>query len=226
MKKKLNAVRSVIKDVRNECIIGLGAGSTVNLLIDEIAKNQIQIEVVTASQSTSSKLEEYGITEVSMEYAINKGLQIVFDGADQIILGEKFEILKGHGGALHREKILWKIANEIIILVDSSKISKTIDKYIPIEITPFSRFIVMKELKSNFPNYNIKIRSSSDQLFFLTDNNNYIVELHPINPISKLTDLHVELIKILGVVDTGIFSYFNDKEMKIVIGKNDGVEIY
>ena len=226
MKKKLNAVRSVINEIRNESLIGIGAGSTVNLLIDEIAKNQIQIEVVTASKGTSDKLEEYGIEEVTLEYATNQGVLKVFDGADQIILGEKIEVLKGHGGALHREKVLWKIANKIIILVDSDKISNTIDKYIPIEITPFSRFIVMKDLKSNFTNYNIKLRSYSNHLPFLTDNSNYIIELHPIKPITKLTNLHTKLREILGVVDTGIFSYFTDKDLKIIIGTDDGVEIY
>jgi ribose 5-phosphate isomerase A len=226
MKDKLNAVRSVINNIRDESLIGLGAGSTVNLLIDEIAKNQIQIEAVTASNKTSYKLEEYGIKEVSIEYGIKQGVQKVFDGADQIILGEEVEILKGHGGALHREKVLWNIANEIFVMVDSSKISNKIDKCIPVEITPFSRTYVMRELNHKFTSYNIRQRYLDNQVPYITENNNYIVELHPIEPITKLTHLHVKLSTILGVVDTGIFSHIRDKSMKIVIGYEDNVEIY
>lgn len=226
MKEKLRAIRSVIDDIRKENLIGLGAGSTVNLLIDEMVKNQLQIEVVTASNTTSNKLKENGITEVSIDYAFNQGVHKVFDGADQIILGDELEILKGHGGALHREKILWQMANEINILVDSSKISTFIDKYIPVEITPFSKSSVVKELSSKFTNYNIKIRSLDSQLPYITENNNYIVELHPIVPIYKLTNLHTELSKILGVVDTGIFSYLKSKKLRIIVGNEDSVEIY
>ena len=182
--------------------------------------------MVTASNTTSYKLEEYGIKEVSIEYAIKQGVQKVFDGADQIILGNELEILKGHGGALHREKVLWKIANEIFVIVDSSKISNKIDKYIPIEVTPFSSSFVMEELNSKFTDYKIKLRSLDNQLPYITENYNYIVELHPIDPITKLTSLHVKLSSILGVVDTGIFSHFKDKSMKIVIGYEDNVEIY
>ena len=62
----------------------------------------------------------------------------VFDGADQI--DSHGYLIKGGGGALLRENILASSARKIVIMADSTKFSKYLNKNVPVEIHPFAKY--------------------------------------------------------------------------------------
>ena len=71
-------------------------------------------------------------------------IDIVFDGADQI--DANLFMIKGGGGALLREKILMYSARKVIILADSSKFVDRFNRSVPIEVSPFARSTVHRDL--------------------------------------------------------------------------------
>ena len=95
------AVRLVKEDVK---VVGLGSGSTVSFIVREIARLPGKESIEYVPTSLQIKLEaEKSSLRIADENRIPH-TDIVFDGADQI--DKKFNMIKGGGGALLREKIL------------------------------------------------------------------------------------------------------------------------
>lgn len=202
--------------------IALGAGSTVNKIIEYMDKKRGDISVVTASAATSYKLMEVGIPEVSFVYAHGK-ISVLIDGADQIKRVNGFEIIKGHGGALVREKILWESADNIIVAIDSSKLVEQFTTYVPVEITPFALPMVTNKIhdKLGIPIDKIQLREYKNGVPLITENNNFIIDLF-IEPMQTIEKFGQDLKTITGVVDTGIFA-FNEKNIEVIVGKENSV---
>ena len=66
----------------------------------------------------------------------------MFDGADQID-SQKY-VIKGGGGALLRENILFSIAKKIVVMADKTKFVKNFTRTVPVEIHPLARNSVAK----------------------------------------------------------------------------------
>ncbi|GEM_PF-4023196 len=103
--------------LRNE-IIAFGSGTTVGKVIElmppwaveELSKKTI----VSTSRDTSYALERKGLTVSS----VWKKPDAIVDGADSV-----FEdlIIKGGGGALLREKIAWRLADVVYVVITKEK---------------------------------------------------------------------------------------------------------
>ena len=112
------AVR-LVKDVK---VVGLGSGSTVSFIVREIARLPGKESIEYVPTSLQIKLEaEKSSLRIADENRIPH-TDIVFDGADQI--DKKFNMIKGGGGALLREKILISAAKKVVIVADASKFVK------------------------------------------------------------------------------------------------------
>ena len=91
--------------VKNGATIGLGTGSTVYWLIEELGKRVkqgLEIIIVPTSAQTAELAKAVGITVSSLD-EIEK-LSLTIDGADEI--DPKGQLIKGGGGALLQEKIV------------------------------------------------------------------------------------------------------------------------
>ena len=94
--KKLNVAKAAIKHIHNDCLLGMGTGSTVNFLIDLLPdKNKISA-VASSSVQTENLLKMNGF-EVQ---ALNQlgMLDLYIDGADEAT--KNLHLIKGGGGAL------------------------------------------------------------------------------------------------------------------------------
>ena len=111
------AVKLVNGDVK---VVGLGSGSTVGFIVKEMAKlpDKESIEFVPASLQIKLEAEKSSL-RIADENRI-PDIDIVFDGADQI--DSKFNMIKGGGGALLREKVLISAAKKVVIVADASKL--------------------------------------------------------------------------------------------------------
>ena len=101
--------RELSRDNNNQ-VIGLGSGSTVAVIVREMAKlpNKKTLEFVAPSLQIKREAEKSGLKLVDENRIPD--IDIVFDGADQI--DSKFCMIKGGGGALLKEKILISAATE------------------------------------------------------------------------------------------------------------------
>jgi ribose 5-phosphate isomerase A len=228
---KDQAAKYAAQKLKDKKFLILGSGSTVNKIIEHLAKEHEllnELRVVAASTSTSEKLRKHGITEISineMKELSGDNQLICIDGADQISFDEEQVaqlILKGHGAALVREKILWEESDKIFVVVDESKIAKDITKYIPLEVIPLASRSIISKFNTIYPELDMRLRLTDGNYPLITDNSNHIIEVHHTN--IDVLEFHHKMKQHTGVVDTGIFAYKFVKKCVFVIGYSDHVE--
>ena len=209
--EKENVAIAALDYIQHDCILGVGSGSTVTNLIQNLNKGKHNIKSsVSSSEDTTKKLKQAGFVVDELSNVGSPDLYI--DGADEVT--RDFSMTKGGGGALTKENILATASKKIICIVDSSKIVDVLGKYpLPIEVIPMaksyiSRMIVhlggQPELRQNF----------------LTDNGNLILDVHNLTIIDP-PQLEKQINNIAGVVTNGIFAI--KPADVILIGQSSGV---
>jgi len=204
--------------IQNGMIVGLGTGSTVDYSIrriGELVLEGIHITGVATSKSTTELAKSLGIELVSINDVAR--IDLTIDGADEV--DEDFYGTKGGGGALFFEKIVANASNKVIWVVDSTKMVKRLGKFpLPVEVSPFGYKQVYRQLKSE--GLGPVLRSINGQPF-LTDSNNYIIDLHS----AQLDDpmkLAGWLKEIPGIVEHGLFINCADQ---VIVGRGHSAEI-
>jgi len=215
MKRALHssAQDAVKRFVTTNQVVGLGSGSTMAVLVRELADLPFKtsVEFLTTSIQIKIEAEKVGLKIVD-ESSINH-VDVVFDGADQI--DSDFNMIKGGGGALLKEKVLISAANKVVILADVTKFVKRLTQPIPIEIHKFARSLLMKRLKE--VGGSPKLRTIEKGYPSVTENGNIILDTSFSllgNPRSK----EIELKTIPGVLEVGLFTRAN----VYYKAKNDG----
>jgi ribose 5-phosphate isomerase A len=192
--------RELSRDNNNQ-VIGLGSGSTVAVIVREMAKlpNKKTLEFVAASLQIKREAEKSGLKLVDENRIPD--IDIVFDGADQI--DSKFCMIKGGGGALLKEKILISAAKKVVILADSNKFVEAFSRSIPIEVHPFARSIVGIKLENTggIP----KLRTIEKDYPFITENGNIVLDT-TFTSLADVQKKELELKGIAGVLEVGLFT--------------------
>ena len=124
------------KLIQNGMIAGLGTGSTVRFLVDELGRRVkeegLEFTGVTTSRRTQEQAEGYGIKIVNIDDVDH--IDVTIDGADEV--DKNFNGIKGGGAALLWEKIVATNSNKIVWIVDESKVVDTIGKFpLPVEVS-------------------------------------------------------------------------------------------
>ena len=216
--EKENAAKEALKYIENNTVVGIGSGSTVNLLINllsnHVKNNNLDISVVGASKESERNLLKANLKLVEIENV--SYTDVTIDGVDAI--DSNLYLIKGGGGALFREKVIAKCARKVIIIADHTKIYKKLEEYnlLPIEVVPFSRAYVERKLKEMGIEYKIRYKEGK---LFITDNGNYIFDV--IIGKHRIALLEKELRSITGVVETG---YFEKIANVAIIGYEDHVD--
>jgi ribose 5-phosphate isomerase A len=198
-------------------VVGLGSGPMAAAIIHEMANlpNKEMIECVPSS--TQIKLEaERAHLKIVDEIRI-PDISIVFDGADQI--DSKYNMIKGGGGALLKEKILHSAAEKIVITAESIKYVESFNRSVPIEVLPFSQHIVQKKLEKSHDG-KPKLRMLEEGYPYVTENGNFIFDTtFPASSLSDIQKKEIELKSIPGVLEVGLFTRHADIYYK---AKDDG----
>jgi ribose 5-phosphate isomerase A len=193
---KRAVAQSAIAYIPNDCIVGVGTGSTANFFIDELAKITHKIRgAVASSEASTKRLQGHGIEVLSLNEAGD--LPVYVDGADEIT--RHMHMIKGGGGALTREKIVAAASKKFICVCDASKLVDVLGKFpLPIEVIPMARSYVARELVKlgGQP----KLREG-----FTTDNGNVILDVHNLQIMNPVA-LETELNQLAGVVTNGLFA--------------------
>lgn len=217
---KAQTGRESVKYIKSDMIVGLGTGSTVRYMVDELGK-QVQegkltdIIGVTTSTRTAKQARDLGITIKDIDDVDH--IDLCIDGADEV--SDDFQGIKGGGGALLWEKIVANASNKIIWIVDESKLVHKLGKFpLPVEVIPFGAQLVFNRLEKK--GYRPSWRMDGDHKF-LTDEKNYIIDLH-LEEIDHPMQLADELIHMVGIVESGLFlNRVND----VIVGTQDGPKV-
>ena len=211
--KQLGGEKAV-EFVKDGMLIGLGTGSTVYwsiLKLGELVEEGLDIKGVPTSKNTEKLAIELGIPLVNLS-SINQ-LDLTIDGADEA--NENFELIKGGGGALLREKMVASISKRFIIVIDESKLVTYLGQFpLPVEIVQFGWEITFKQIRNLGCQPVLRMENNVP---FITDNGNYILDCH-FEKIQDSSELNNILNMIPGVVENGLFVNMADT---IVIGKRN-----
>ena len=211
---KRAVAQAAITYVPNDCIVGVGTGSTANFFIDELAKIKHKIRgAVASSEASAKRLQGHGIEVLSLNEAGN--LPVYVDGADEIT--RHMHMVKGGGGALTREKIVAAASKKFICVCDTSKLVDVLGKFpLPIEVIPIARSYIAREL--------VKL-GGQPQLRegFTTDNGNIILDVHNLQ-IMNPVELETTLNQLAGVVTNGLFA--RRAADVLLLGTPDGVKTF
>ena len=208
------------KFVTNGMKVGLGTGSTVRYTVMElgrrIAEEGLAIVGVPTSLATEQLANKVGIPLVELSDCNH--LDIVIDGADEF--DENFNLIKGGGAALLREKIVAQESNSMVVVADERKMVKTLGAFpLPIEITPFSYQATIRQL-TKLLDCRVNCRMSGDNPV-VTDNGNYIADAHCGPTLTEPVELEPRILAIAGVVQVGLFNNMCDV---VILAKDSGVE--
>ncbi|ELA08480.1 ribose-5-phosphate isomerase A [Moraxella macacae 0408225] len=209
---KQAAAKQALTLIEPGMILGVGTGSTVNCLIDLLAKVNLK-GAVASSQVTENKLKALGIEVLDLNQTGE--LDLYIDGADEVNSG--LELIKGGGGALTREKIVAAASKQFICMVDDSKWVQTLGVAFPvaIEVLPQARSYVAREL----------VKLGGEPVYregFVTDYGNLILDVYDLD-IGDPLAMEQCINNITGVVCNGIFA--KRKADKLLIARQTGVEI-
>jgi ribose 5-phosphate isomerase A len=216
--KKKAAAEAAIDLVKDGMIVGLGTGSTANHAIEGLGRRVgagLRIKGVATSKATEQLARKVGIPITTLEEVGEVDLTI--DGADEV--DPSFNLIKGMGGALLREKIVAFASKQEVIIVDDSKLVEVLGKKspLPVEVLPFGHTKTRDALESLGCKASLKGGSAP----FLTDNGNLIYECR-FEGIEDAEMLEAEIDLIPGVVESGLFI---DLATTVVVASAQGVEV-
>ena len=219
MLKKAAGVEAA-KLVEDGMVAGLGTGSTVRFLVDELGRRVheegLVFTGVTTSRRTQEQAEGYGIHIVNIDDVDH--IDITIDGADEV--DQHFNGIKGGGAALLWEKIVATNSNRIVWIVDTSKIVDTIGAFpLPVEVIPFGSGHVLRRFAAKGYQPTLRLDAQGERV--RTDENNYVVDLH-LGRIEHPEDLALDLITTVGVVEHGLFLNMVDT---VIVGDPNGPRI-
>jgi ribose 5-phosphate isomerase A len=194
LKKKV--AEAALEYVKGVSVIGIGTGSTVNHLIDLLADYKGDIEAaVSSSEGSTARLKKIGIPVIDLNESGD--LDLYVDGADEV--NAHFQMLKGGGGALTREKIIGSASRKFLCIADETKYVDVLGKFpLPVEVIPMARSYVAREL--------VKLGGQPAwREGYITDNHNQILDVHNLN-IPDPIELEKTINNIPGVVTVGLFA--------------------
>ena len=174
---KKNCALAAVKQIASGMIVGLGTGSTANYMIDELGKKcrdkSFQIKGIPTSERTAQRAQTAGIELISLE--THSDIDVTIDGTDQF--DPHLSLIKGHGGALLREKIVAAASIKMIVITDDSKQSSHLgtDLAVPVEVLPFGYPSVAKQLSKLSAKVTQRLDSNTGQPF-VTDSGNWIID--------------------------------------------------
>lgn len=209
--------------VESGMTIGLGTGSTVFFTLQRLAERirdeGLEVRGVPTSIDTHTKATEMGIPLVTLDEV--ERLDVTIDGADEI--DADFQMIKGGGGALLREKVVASITTKEIIVVGRDKVVDRLGLgfLLPVEFVPFAASTVARVLQSHGSEPQLRKTASGEA--FVTDNGNHIFDCRFPEGIQDARALERALCPVPGIVECGLFI---DLAHVMVIGDTNGeVEI-
>ena len=194
LKKKV--AEAALQYVKGLSVVGVGTGSTVNHLIGMLADFKSQIDgAVSSSEGTTARLKQVGIPVLDLNDTGT--LEVYIDGADEV--NAHFQMIKGGGGALTREKIIGAASRKFVCIADASKYVDVLGKFpLPVEVLPMARSYVAREM----------VKLGGQPVWregFVSDNGGEILDVHNLEILNPV-EWEKTVNNIAGVITVGIFA--------------------
>jgi ribose 5-phosphate isomerase A len=215
--EKQMAARAALAFVADGDVVGLGTGTTASYFIrflGERVRAGLRVRCIPSSEDSRDLAACLGIPLTNFEEC--PGIDVTIDGADEI--SPALELIKGHGGALLREKIVASASRKVVIIADSSKQVRRLGRFpLPVEVVPFAQALMAKRISAL--GATVLLRKGDDGMPFVTDEGHHILDCG----FGRITDpaaLAAFLDRLPGVQEHGLFL---DMANIVLIGKGEEV---
>lgn len=192
------------------------------MVIEEVGRRVAAgLRITAIATSEQSHRDAVSLNVPMTDFAHQPHLDLTIDGADEVEEGT-LHLIKGHGGALLREKIVAMASGKLLIAVDPRKLVKTLGTIftVPVEVVPFGWETTANRLRDH--GFAPELRVYDDGKPYITDGQHYI--LHCNLPQSGLTPEQAAAAfnDTVGVVEHGLFL---GMASKVVIGSVEGIKV-
>jgi len=221
----MDRIREALKGVAKELsksigpgtTLGLGSGSTVAALLEELSPLMLAKTKSVNGVPTSTQIElvaaRCGINLVPFRGSVD----LVLDGADQV--DAELNLIKGGGGALLREKVVMGSAKSISVVAGESKFVGRLCENgikVPVEVFPMARESAKVKLSmlGGVPEERLMPKGYP----YFTENGNLILDTL-FEPVENPRELEMKVRSTPGVAEVGIFTF---KPIRVYRLRNDG----
>jgi ribose 5-phosphate isomerase A len=182
-------------------------------------KDGMKLTLVSTSVQTTQLAQSLGL--VIRDINDVGTLDVCVDGADEV--GPGLALIKGGGGALLREKLVWESSRRCVVIADAAKQVAVLGRFpLPIEVVGFGCQATALRICDALSECDIgaapRLRRR-DGAPFVTDNGNLIYDV-ACGRIPDPAALGSALKSVTGVVEHGLFLDLADLA---IIGGPDGV---
>lgn len=217
---KRAAAERAVEFVESGTVVGLGTGSTAAFVVEALARRVAQglsVVAIPTSEHTAEMARGLGIPLTT--FGEHRRIDLAIDGADEVERGT-LDLIKGHGGALLREKIVAAASDRFIVVVDDDKLVGHLGERfpIPVEIVQFGWQATAASLEKVGTRPELR---QSEGRTFVTDGGNFILDC-PFDAIVEPGQLEQAINMIVGVVENGLFL---GRSTAVVVASAEGVEV-
>lgn len=207
LEEKRAVAERIAAKVTDGALIGIGSGSATYMALwaigQRVQRESLQIRIATSSYETETAARTLGIPTVPLgsvqpEWGV--------DGADEV--DPDGRLLKGRGGAMFMEKILWTTCLKMYLAIDPSKHVDRLGQGfpIPIEVDRHAVELVGRALDGHgSTSWSLRVAGGKDGPV-VTEWGNLVIDAW-FDQIPQ--GLHARLKALSGVIETGLFEGFN-----------------
>jgi ribose 5-phosphate isomerase A len=207
--------------VQDGMVVGLGTGSTAAWFVKALGARGLRITCVSTSVATAELAASLGMTLA--ELGETKAIDLTVDGADEI--GPGLALIKGAGGALLREKLVWEASKRCVVIGDAAKVVPVLGAFtLPVEVVAFGHKTTALRVCDVLAEFEIAMMPRlrmRDGAPVRTDNGNLIYDA-ACGRIEEPALLAAALKSVTGVVEHGLFLDLADQAL---IGGPAGVTV-
>ncbi len=202
---KQEAAEYALRYIQSDMTVGLGTGSTAIFAIRRIGALLKSGELKNIAGFATSRASWDAAVELNIPMLtedLPKNIDVTIDGADEV--DPQFNLIKGGGGALLREKLVAQASAREIIVVDETKLSQRLGTLhvLPVEVLRFGWRSQARFLESLGAKYKVRQTPAGEE--YRTDQGNMILDCD-FGPIPDAAKLARELEARAGIVEHGLF---------------------
>jgi ribose 5-phosphate isomerase A len=219
---KRRAAEWAAAQIEDGMAVGLGTGTTSALVIEQIGRRvQAGLRIVAIATSEQSHRQALGLGIPLTDFAHQPSLDVTIDGADEVQRWT-LHLIKGHGGALLREKIVAMASKRLLIAVDPHKLVDTLGSVftVPVEVVPFGWETTAARLRDQ--GFAPELRRNDDGQPYVTDGQHYILHCNLLHSGLAPENAAEAINRTVGVVEHGLFLGMADR---VVVGSKEEIQV-
>jgi ribose 5-phosphate isomerase A len=175
--------------------------------------------VVTASTTTERLATAMGFEVIALDGSVR--VDLLIDGADEV--APDLGLMKGHGAALLREKLVAVAARRFVVVAEAAKRVRHLgeQRTLPVEVVRFAWADTRRRLVADLADVavDVELRTTDTGDALVTDEGHHLLHVELVRDGADVRTLATRLSTTAGVVEHGLFLDLADE---VLLGSDDG----